>query len=101
MCDNKWNMWVHLRYIMRELVPLGAMVKPQLSMFFISWVDKTSASYMYTMTQTRTWSVPHLKEGCWYIECRKKICPIEEEDLKAAYDKVDPKGVKWRTLHCF
>jgi hypothetical protein len=49
---------------------------------------------MYTMTQTRTWSVPHLKEGCWYIECGKTICPVEEEDVKAACDKADPKGVK-------
>jgi hypothetical protein len=94
MCGNKWIMWVHLRYFMRELVPLGVVVKPQLSMFLTSWVDKTSASYMYTMTQTRTWSVPHLKECCWYIESGKAICPIEEEDVKATCDKADPKGVK-------
>jgi hypothetical protein len=94
MCDNKWNMWVHLRYFMRELVPLGAVVKPQLPMFLTSWVDKTSASYMYTMTQTHTWSVPHLKEGCWYIECGKTIYPVEEEDVKAACDKADPRNVK-------
>jgi hypothetical protein len=58
------------------------------------WVDKTSASYMYTMTQTCTWSAPHLKECCWYIECGKAICPVEEEDVKATCDKADPKGVK-------
>jgi hypothetical protein len=87
-------MWVHLRYFMRELVPLGAVVKPQLPMFLTSWVDKTSASCMYTMTQTRTWSAPHLKECCWYIECGKAICPVEEEDVKATCDKADPKGVK-------
>jgi hypothetical protein len=94
MCGDKWIMWVHLRYFMKELVPLGTVVKPQLPMFLTSWVDKTSASYMYTMTQTRTWSVPHLKEGCWYIECGKTICPVEEEDVKATCDKADPKGVK-------
>jgi hypothetical protein len=87
-------MWVHLRYFMRELVPLGALVKPQLPMFLTSWVDKTSASCMYSMTQTRTWSTPHLKECCWYIECGKAICPVEEEDVKATCDKADPKGVK-------
>jgi hypothetical protein len=94
LCGNKWIMWIHLRYFMRELVPLGAVVKPQLPLFFTSWVDKTSTSCMYTMTLTRSWSVPHLKEGCWYIECGKTICPVEEEDVKAACDKVDPRGVK-------
>jgi hypothetical protein len=97
MCGDKWIMWVHLSYFMRELVPLGAVVTPQLPMFLTSWVDKTSASCMYTMTQKCTWSVPHLKEGCWYIECGKTICPIEEEDVKATCDKADPKGVKLGT----
>jgi hypothetical protein len=78
---------------MRELVPLGAVVKPQLPIFLTSWVDKASASCMYTMTQTHTWSVPHLKEGCWYIECGKSTCPVEEEDVKATCDKDDPKGI--------
>jgi hypothetical protein len=86
-------MWLHLRYFMRELVPLGAVVKPQLPIFLTSWVDKASASCMYTMTQTRIWSVPHLKEGCWYIECGKSTCPVEEEDVKATCDKDDPRGI--------
>jgi hypothetical protein len=94
MCDNKWNMWIHLRYFMKELIPLGVVVKLQFPMFLTSWVDKTSTSCIYTMTQTRTLSAPHLKEGCWYIECGKTICPVEEEDVKAACDKADPRGVK-------
>jgi hypothetical protein len=49
---------------MKELVPLGVVVKPQLPLFLTSWVDKTSAQCMYTMTQTRAWSVSHLKAGC-------------------------------------
>jgi hypothetical protein len=69
-------------------------IKPQLPMFLTSWVDKTSASCMYTMTQTRTWSALHLKEGCWYIECGKTICPVEEEDEKATCDKAETRGVK-------
>jgi hypothetical protein len=48
---------------------------------------------MYTMILTRTWSVPHLKEGCWYIECGKSTCPVEEEDVKATCDKDDPRGI--------
>jgi hypothetical protein len=90
-------MWLYLRYFMRELVPLGVVVKPQLPLFLTSWVDKTSTSCMYTMTLTRSWSVPHLKEGCWYIECGKTICPVEEEDVKAACDKADLRGVKLRS----
>ena len=41
----------------------------------------------------RIWSAPHLKEGCWYLECGRTICPTEEEDVKATCDKADPKGV--------
>jgi hypothetical protein len=87
-------MWDHLRYFMRELVLLGIVVKPQLPMFLTSWVDKTSASCMYSPTQMRNWSTLHLKEGCWYIECGRTICPVEEEDVKATCDKADPRGVK-------
>jgi hypothetical protein len=28
MSDIKWNLCIHLRYFMRELVPLGVVVKP-------------------------------------------------------------------------
>ena len=79
---------------MRELVPLGVVVKSKLSMFLTSWVDKTSASCIYTMTQKCTWSAPYLKEDCWYIECRKTICLVEEEDVKATCDKAGSKGIK-------
>jgi hypothetical protein len=78
---------------MRELLPLGAKVKPQLPLFLTSWVDKTSAQCMYTMSQTCTWYIPHLKAGCWYIECGKTICPVEELEVKIAYDKADSRGV--------
>jgi hypothetical protein len=88
-CNANWILGVFLRFFMRELLPLGAEVKPQLPLFLTSWVDKNSAQCMYTMSQTRTWSVPHLKAGCWYIECGKTICPVEDEEVKIAYDKVD------------
>jgi hypothetical protein len=35
---------------MRELVPLGAQVKPMLPLFLTSWVDKASSQCMYNMT---------------------------------------------------
>jgi septal ring factor EnvC (AmiA/AmiB activator) len=47
---------------------------------------------MYIMTQMHTWLAPHLKVRCWYIECGKTIYPVEEEEVKIAYDKVDPRG---------
>jgi hypothetical protein len=75
---------VVLRYFMRELLSLGALDKPQLPVFLTSWVDKSSALCMYTMIQTCTWSVPHLKAGCWYIDCGKIYYPVEEEDVKKA-----------------
>ena len=77
---------------MRELGPLGAVVKPQFLIYLTSWIDKTSASCMYSTNQMRIWSAPHLKEGCWYLECGRTIYPIEE-DVKATFDKVDPRGV--------
>jgi hypothetical protein len=92
MNDTKCNLCIPLRYFMRELVPLGAVVKPEFPMFLTSWVDKTSAQCMYTMAQTHAWSVPHLQVGCWYIECGKTICPVEEEEVKAACDKADSGG---------
>jgi hypothetical protein len=49
---------------MKELVPLRTEVKPQLPLFLTSWIDKTSAQCMYTMTQTHAWLVSHLKAGC-------------------------------------
>jgi hypothetical protein len=51
------------------------------------------------MTQTRTWSVPHFKAGCWYIECGKIICPIEEEEVKISCDKADSRGAELGSDH--
>jgi hypothetical protein len=58
-----------------------------------SWVDKTSPLCMYTMTHTRVWSNAHLKKGCWYIDCGKIFCPVEEEDAKKACVQANLKGV--------
>jgi hypothetical protein len=55
------------------------------------WVDKTSPLCMYTMTHTRIWSNAHLKAGCWYTDCGKVYCPLEEEDVKKACVQADSK----------
>jgi hypothetical protein len=83
---------VKLRYFMWELLPIGAVDKPKLPIFLTSWVDKSSSLCMYTMGQIRIWSVPHLKAGCWYIDCGKIYCPIQEEDVRKACEMADSKG---------
>jgi hypothetical protein len=37
--------------------------------------------------------------GCWYIECRKTICPVEEEEVKIAYDKADSRSAELGSDH--
>ena len=44
---------------------------------------------MYNAWLIRFWSIAHLKACCWYIECGKNFCPIEEEDAKKACDQAD------------
>jgi hypothetical protein len=80
------------RYFMRELLPLGAIEKAQLPVYLTLWVDKTSSLCMYTMTHTRIWSNAHLKASCWYTDCAKVYCPLEEDDVKKACVQADSKG---------
>jgi hypothetical protein len=47
---------------------------------------------MYSVCLVRLWSIAHLKACCWYIECRKAFCPVEEEDAKKACDQADSQG---------
>jgi hypothetical protein len=77
---------------MRKLLLLGAVDKPQLPMFLILWVEKSSPLCKYTITQTRIWSVPHFKTSCSYINCKKIYCPVEEEDVKKDCAQADSKG---------
>jgi cation transport ATPase len=77
---------------MRKLLPNGTIDEPQLPVFLTSWVDKSSVLCMYTMTQSRIWSVPHLKASCWYLDFPKSFCPVEEEDVKKSCNKADSKG---------
>ena len=90
---TKLSLDVILRYFMKELLPLGVVEKPHFLLFLTAWMDKSSDLCMYTITQMCTWSVPHLKAKCWYIDCSKIYYLIEEEDVKKAYEKADSKGV--------
>jgi hypothetical protein len=35
---------------------------------------------MYIVYLVRLWSIAHLKACCWYIECGKAFCPVEEDN---------------------
>ena len=52
-------------------------------------MDKTNPQCMYNIGQVRSWSLPHLKTGCWYIDCGKGFCPEGELELKASIDAKD------------
>ena len=96
--DAKWILCNLFRYFMKELFPLGAVIKPQLLVFLTSQVDKTSVQCIYTMTQMHIWSVPYYA-GCQYIECGKTICPVEKEDVKIAYDKANSRSAMLGSNH--
>jgi hypothetical protein len=85
-------MFFIIRYFIRELLPLGAIEDAHLPQFLTSWTDKNSSACMYTMFLIRCWSIAHLKACCWYIECGKSFCPVEEEDAKKACDQADSQG---------
>src|SRR5450759_1067420 len=81
-----------IRYFKRELLPLGAIEEPHLPQYLTSWVDKNSPHCMYTTNLARLWSISHLRACCWYIDCVKTFCPVEEEDAKRACDRADSKA---------
>jgi hypothetical protein len=80
-----------IMYFKKELLPLGAIEEPHLPLYLSSWIDKNSSHCMYIVFLIRYWSIAHLKACCWYIDCGKAFCPIEEEDAKKACDQADSK----------
>jgi hypothetical protein len=42
--------------------------------------------------QIHIWSLPHLKAGCWYIDCGNIYCPIQQEDVRKTCEMADLKG---------
>jgi hypothetical protein len=80
-----------IRYF-KELLPLGAIEETRLPQYLSSWTDKNSPQCMYTLYLVRLWSIAHLRACCWYIDCGKAFCPVEEEDAKKACDEADSQG---------
>jgi hypothetical protein len=81
-----------IKYFKRELLPLGAIEETHMPQYLNSWTDKNSPQCMYTVYLVRLWSIAHLKACCWYIDCGKAFCPVEEEDAKKACDEADSQG---------
>ena len=78
-----------IKYFKREFLPLGAIEEPHLPQYLSSWVDKNFVQCMYNAWLVHFWSIAHLRACCWYIECGKNFCPIEEEDAKKACGQAD------------
>ncbi len=78
---------------MKELFVKGALERDQLSMFLQIWIDKNSSHCMYTVLQIQSWSIIHLNDGSWYLDCGKSFCSIENESIKASHDKSEVTGV--------
>jgi hypothetical protein len=49
---------------------------------------------MYTVGLLHSWSVLHLKAGCWYLDCGKTFCPKEEEDVEKTLAQDEPRHAK-------
>jgi hypothetical protein len=81
-----------IRYFKRELLPLGAIEETHLPQYLSSWTDKNFPQCMYTLYLVHLWSIAHLRACCWYIDCGKAFCPVEEEDAKKACDEADSLG---------
>jgi hypothetical protein len=81
-----------LRYFKRELLLLGAIEETHMPQYLSSWTDKNSPQCMYTVYLVRLWSIAHLRACCWYIDCGKAFCPVEEEDAKKACDQANSQG---------
>jgi hypothetical protein len=62
------------------------MEEGKLPIFLTTWVDKSLPLCMFTHAQFRAWFAPHLKSGCWYLDCAKGFCHEDEGDLKKSID---------------
>jgi hypothetical protein len=76
------------RYITREMVDSKAIEKRDIPIFLTGWLDKSSENCMFDEFVLKTWKLPHLKTGGWFLECPRKSCPAEEVDLLAQADGV-------------
>jgi hypothetical protein len=74
------------RYITREMVNAKAIEKRDIPMFLSGWLDKSSENCMFDEFLLKTWKLPQLRTGAWFLECPRTACPAEEQDLLAQAD---------------
>ena len=78
------------RYFKFELEGKDAMASLDLPPFLSSYLDRTSATCMFTAHQLRTYTTAHLSGGGWYLDCSLDFTPPSEVQLRRS---LDGKGV--------
>jgi hypothetical protein len=68
------------RYIKHELFKKKALKK--LPPFLEAWSDSSSPTFIFFLAQKCNFSLPHLRECCWNLECKRTWQPDEEAELK-------------------
>jgi hypothetical protein len=58
--------------------------------FLDTWSDSSSPTFIFIPAQKRNFSLPHLRECCWYLECKKTWQPDEEAELKSRLSGGEP-----------
>jgi len=76
------------RYIKHEFFKKKAIKK--LPPFLDAWSDFSSPSFIFSPAQKRNFSLPHLCECCWYLECKRTWQPDEEAELKIRLSSGEP-----------
>ena len=76
------------RYIKHELFKKKALKK--LPPFLDAWSDSSSPTFIFSPAQKRNFSLPHLRECCWYLECKRTWQPDEEAELKIRLSGGEP-----------
>jgi hypothetical protein len=76
------------RYIKHEFFKKKALKK--LPPFLDAWSDSSSPTFIFSPAQKRNFSLPHLRECCWYLECKRTWQPDEEAELKIRLSGGEP-----------
>jgi hypothetical protein len=58
--------------------------------FLDAWADSSSPTFIFSPAQKRNFSLPHLRECCWYLECKRTWQPDEEAALKIQLSGGEP-----------
>ena len=58
--------------------------------FLDTWSDSSSPTYIFSPAQKCNFSLPHLHECCWYLECKRTWQPDEEAALKIRLSGGEP-----------